>query len=113
MSKIDWSKPLQTRDGREVTIVTRCGRGAFPVLYYIGDNNNLEQATKDGYYCVDGIEDSRDIVNKSMEMVKYLNVYENGDIITHNTRSNADHAVGPSSRIACIKVVIRPGQFDN
>lgn len=47
---IDWSKPVQTRDGRPVEIITRHGRGRWPVVGYMDKDNYPSTWTACGMY---------------------------------------------------------------
>ncbi len=109
--KIDWNKPLQTRDGSEVTIITRDGRGKYPVLYYIDNSHNICRATANGLYIENETHDA-DIINKPQKFTHWLNVYPNTIGCGHDSRAEADKAA-TSARIACIKVEGYAGRFDN
>ena len=41
MNKLDLNKPLQTVDGRPVELISTKGRGAYPLVGYIGATTNL------------------------------------------------------------------------
>jgi hypothetical protein len=112
-SKVDWDKPIQTRDGREVTLVSMKGRGLFPVLYYVGADEELRTCGMDGNFYVKGLEQSHyDIINKPQKIEYWVNVYPTGPSMPYNSRVDADdHA--SIRRTACIKVSGEVGQFDN
>lgn len=50
MSEIDWSKPVETQDGRDVTILSTDGRGSFPVVGYIQLSQDLRTWSTGGGY---------------------------------------------------------------
>ncbi|MBF7012514.1 hypothetical protein QUC32_22975 [Novosphingobium resinovorum] len=47
---LDFTKPLSTRDGRPVSLLTTEGRGSYSVLGYVGDNDSLYAWTAAGKY---------------------------------------------------------------
>lgn len=47
---IDISKPLMTRNGQSVEIITFNGRGAWPIVGYIGKQKKLSNWRKDGSF---------------------------------------------------------------
>lgn len=109
--KIDWTKPLQTRDGREVTVITSEARGNYPVLYYVDTSENICRATAGGLYYI-GETHRLDIINKPEKFTNWLNVYPNTIGCRYDSRAEADKAA-TSARIACIKIEGYVGQFDN
>ena len=64
-SLLDLTKPVQTRDGRPVTLLTTCGRGDYPIVGYIGDDMNISVWMDDGRVCtyMYGLNSPRDLVN--------------------------------------------------
>lgn len=79
-TKIDFTKPLQTKDGRQVTLKFSDGRGQWPVRGYVGDADELCAWTATGQY-YEGRESPTDLVNvkKRITTDVFINVYENGD----------------------------------
>lgn len=117
---IDWDKPLQTRDGDPVTIITREGRGEFSVIGYIGDGDETVIWLSDGRFYDDHESNDRDIINvpeKPMQKEVWFNVFkEEGTLRTGHrfyTRQEADDSPVSEDRVGCIKVVLTEGQFDN
>ena len=117
---IDWNKPLQTRDGDPVTIITREGRGKYSVMGYIGDEDYTAHWLPDGRFFDEEDPDGRDIINvpeKPMQKEVWFNVFkEEGTLRTgyrFDTRQEADEFPSAQHRVACIKVVLTEGQFDN
>jgi len=121
VTEIDWDKPLQTRDGDPVTIITRVGRGKYCVIGYIGDEDDTTHWLPDGRFFDDEQDtDGRDIINapeKPMQKEVWFNVFkENGTLRTghrFDTRQEADDSPSNTGRVGCIKVVLTEGQFDN
>jgi hypothetical protein len=72
---IDFTKPVQTRDGRPVEIITTKGRGHWPVLGYIGDDADVRTWTMDGIFAVTGAHPNN-LINVPEAVVGWVNVYE-------------------------------------
>lgn len=115
---VDFTKPLQTRDGRSVTLVTTEGRGEYPVIGYIDGNDHVQVFTASGKYYSYGSESDSDLQNvpkKPVEVVKYFNLYDNGDIgVGQDSRAEADSVAARNGkqRIGVKKLVLTEGQFD-
>lgn len=45
---INLNKPLRTRYGDPVTILSTKGRGMFPIIGYVGDDQDIKYWSKDG-----------------------------------------------------------------
>lgn len=117
---IDWDKPLQTRGGDPVTIITREGRGKFSVIGYIGAGDETAIWLSDGRFYNNREPDYRDIINvpeKPIQKEVWFNVFkEEGTLRTGHrfyTRQEADDSPVSEDRVGCIKVVLTEGQFDN
>lgn len=118
---LDWDKPLQTRDGDTVTIITREGRGKYSVMGYIGDEDDTTHWLPDGRFFDEEDPDGRDIINvpeKPVQREVWYNVFKNteGKLSigsTYESRKAADDSGVADKRVACIKVVLTEGQFDN
>lgn len=108
---IDFTKPLQTRNGLPVTLVSTEGRGRQPVMAYIGDSLEVSRFNLDGMWRNrdDREEHSLDLMNVPETKVRYTNVYSRSN--NFNSRSEADNYAGPD-RIACIRSEYKEGQFD-
>lgn len=65
---LDFSN-VQTRDGRKVEIVSIIARGEYPVLGYIGDDNNIRAWTITGRYTT-AIPTNEDLVPIPKELEK-------------------------------------------
>jgi hypothetical protein len=57
----DPTKPTKTRRGDEVTIICHAGRMPFPIIGYIGDDNHVEQWTKQGWRYINGRTNRSDL----------------------------------------------------
>lgn len=74
--RLDFRKPLQTRDGEKVTIVCSTGKPPFPIIGYVESYPRAICWTKDGYHNADKtILHNLDLVEvplfKSLNGVKY------------------------------------------
>lgn len=115
---IDWDKPLQTRGGDPVTIITREGRGKYSVIGYIGDEDGMAQWLPDGrFFDEEGHADIINVPEKPMQKEVWFNIFkEDGTLRTghrFDTRQEADDSPSGFDRVGCIKVVLTEGQFDN
>ena len=117
---IDWTKPVQTRDGTPVNILSREGRGTFPVIGYIGDATDVDTWTAEGKYRTNksGPEDLMNVPEAPKQREVWLNVFKNsrGELttgISYGSRENANFSGVADKRVGCIKVVLTEGQFDN
>lgn len=95
--KLDFSKPVRTKDGRQVRIVCTDGPDTnFPVIGIIQGERFVN------YWNFNGNDPSllhRDLVNVEPEVFYYMNIYERtpgGELYatTHLTTANADHSKG-------------------
>lgn len=74
---IDWTKPIQTKDGKPVEIITISGRlFLYPVIGYIGTETSTSTWTKDGKYMKSGHRADKDLENvPPPKKVTYVNIY--------------------------------------
>lgn len=112
---IDWSKPVQTRDGRPVEIITAKARGQYSMLGYIGDRPALWAWDRDGRWSAHSSPDVNDLINVPEERELWLNVYEDGEGYAHVTRTLAENGERirvdkTIPRIACVHVKYRVGE---
>lgn len=106
----DFTKPVFTRSGEPVTIITAEGRSlVFPIVGYIGDARIFSMWTENGQFLPDTLDDPRDLVQP---VAVYLNVYPSGFGSPAASRALANKSAS-NSRIACIKVQYTVGQFDD
>lgn len=79
---LDLSKPLQTRDGRPVTLIATTGRAPYTLIGYIGGDSFPEAWEHDGTSAATGFSNSpSSLINtpeKPPKMVRYLNRYLDG-----------------------------------
>lgn len=105
---IDFSKPVQTRDGRPVEIITTKGRGTYPVLGYAGDSAILFTWTTDGKLLAANMEEvAVNLVNVPEPVVGWVNVYA-GEGFFHASRDQADRSFRLSRR-ALLKLTYTKG----
>ncbi len=114
---LDINKPIQTRDGRPVEILTFKGRSSrYPIVGYVGDSTDTYTWTVDGTYLVGDVKPT-DLVNTSQKHIGYANVYlaasSEGlyNIYSYPTRDHADR-MKAGNRIACIRIEFVEGQND-
>ena len=120
---IDWTKPIQTRDGRTVKLLTTECLGRFPVLANIEGEDATEKFTITGKYLAEFYHDNWDLENvpeKPKQESFYVNFYQGecrGTWISdcHPTRyiANKEDSILPDRRIACKKITIIAGEFDD
>jgi len=71
---IDFTKPVKTRDGKEVRILCTDRRDKnYPVVALIGDTDETAYYTKGGKYFHDKAPSTFDLVNVSQEC--WVNIY--------------------------------------
>ncbi len=105
VNPIDFTKPLKTRGGRDVTLVTTTARDTrYPVLAYLGESTSLSMYTSEGKFYFDGSESDCDLMNVPEEIVMYMNVYPG--LVHFPTREQADAGAG-INRIGCNRVVLQ------
>lgn len=110
--KIDITKPLKTRGGNSVVILTDSSRGLYPIVGHIGDSRHLDMWTAEGkFQAGDGAPDTNDLVYALPKTEAWFNCYADGRMIRYDNKEDADVSAKPS-RIARIKVQYEPGQFD-
>lgn len=111
---IDFTKPVQTKDGRPLEIVTIRGRGDYPVIGFIGDSTAPSTFTADGKFFLgleNNNEDLENVPAKPVEIVRYFNIYEDF-VMGHDTRAEAD-AGAEADRIGCKRVVFTGDEYDD
>ena len=110
---IDINKKYRTRDGHPVELVTTSGRGKWPVWGYIGDDTNIMRWTIDGSdgHTTGTTRSSvkNDLVEVKPKRVLWLNVYSDGDSVSHESREDADIR-SLDGRIACLKIEFEEGE---
>lgn len=118
LSVVDLTKPVQTRDGHTVQLLTTEGRGKFPVIGYIGDSVRIIAWDKGGRMSTASVEEHPlDLVQTPPPVkVGYLNIYEPSSYL-FTSREDADRLARNAAergkiRVACIRYEYRPGQFD-
>ena len=108
---IDWTKAVQTRDGRKVEILGTGGRGSYPVVGYVGDSTVIREWHINGSWCSPTRPAPLDLINVPETRVVWVNVYEDY-IGGGKSKEEADENAG-ADRLACIRVPCTIGQFDD
>ena len=113
MGKLDLSKPLKTKDGRPVRIISREAKGTYPVIGLIMfDGEEVPKSyTEDGAYSAHGTG-SFDLENvPEPEMVRegWANIYGDWVGSVCGTKELADYKAlcAGVPRLACVKVEIK------
>lgn len=110
--KIDINKPVKTRDGRSVTLISDKGRkvgvsgATYPLVGYVGDSKGLTTWTADGAWNAAEGPTDHDLIQ---ECEVWVNVYKDRVGVFH---SKAEAEGGTSTVIARVRVPYTPGQFD-
>lgn len=125
---IDYTKPVETNDGRPVRILCTDAPGPYPVCGIVEDDDEGgHRWTAPGHYFASGVEspsDLRNVLPARVIEVGYINVYKARASVgsTHVkrlgavyiSRKEADCAAS-GARVACVKLTIEytEGQFDD
>lgn len=111
---IDFTKPVRTRDGRAVTILTTSARGKYAVLGNIEGDDVTDSWTLTGCNNVSLSGDKpNDLINVPQKYRVWANCYRPNSIgvdtlRTHGSRESADRY--PGDRVACIEIEFAEGQ---
>lgn len=108
---IDWTKPVQTRDGRKVVIYCTDAPGTERVHGRVeGSGWPLSWQADGAYKC--GGASSLDLINApEPKRVAWVNLYPDQHGSAYKTKAEADEFCA-HNRIACVRVEWSPGQFD-
>lgn len=114
--RLDYHRPLQTKDGRDVQIITFEGRDPeYPLVGYVTDDMGLYHWSATGR-CFAGLPELNLINKPGIQHIRYLNFYANGAHGLHvglNTAKSLAESAGKNNPcIARIRVTIVEGQFD-
>ena len=119
--KIDFDKPVQTRDGREVRIYTTEGKTKhYPVIGELCSDGNWHVRTwtsggtdiRWSSSTVVGLKDEGgDLINVPEKHTVWINFYRGAASLSihHADKASADEAV-TEGRIACIEVTFTEGE---
>jgi len=107
-TKIDWTKPVQTRDGRKARVLCTDIVGGFnPVVaaYIDGCAELVALYSIDGKYFASSDDNPRDLINiPEKQVIEYwVNIYQSLHPGLHLTKALAECSSAPN-RIACIRV---------
>lgn len=111
---LDFTQPIQTRDGRPVTIISTEGRGTYSIVGYVSNEENVTTWTPDGCYHKQEELSKNDIFNvpaQPKQIIMWFNVYETCTV-GHSSKELADNNAS-NERIACKRVVFTEGEFDH
>ena len=103
----DPTKPVQTRDGRKVELITTKGREPWVLVGYIDDGAQVVEWLKDGRR-IQSQDIGMDLINvpETAEVMDFwVNVYNGNVGSAWNTKYDADRAAGRGNeRKTCIHV---------
>jgi hypothetical protein len=110
---LDLTKPIQTYGADPVEIITIEGRGQYPIVGYIADSKTPSCWTREGLK-QHGASHPLDLMNvPPARYVGYVNIYPNKvKFLVYPSRAEADQGAG-TTRIACVRVEYKEGQFDD
>lgn len=112
---IDFKKPVQTRSGSPVTILTKEARGKYPLIGHIGESKTLSRWDKNGkLYAGDDQERDADLINVPEKRTAYVNIVKGAKRLklyrTSQEAASAFDQDGPL--IARVKIEYTEGQRD-
>lgn len=110
---IDITKKYKTRSGLDFHPISDKGRGEYPIIGFIADNEDIQTWTKDGVFHIGNSSNHLDLVEVKEKIVNYFSIYSIG-VFSSRTRLEADLLAKKSiyRRFACIRVEYEEGQFD-
>lgn len=119
---IDWTKPVQTRDGKYVRIICRDAKGKQPIVALINDGNGYEEEARfcdDGsYYAMCPSIHTYDLINvpepkKRIKLRMWVNIYasEKGRFFALDLSESKEECT-PKNRGASNRVAIVPVEID-
>lgn len=82
---IDFSKPVQTKYGKPVHILSTVARGSYPVKGYIGEDVSLQGWTLDGTYII-GTKSPYDLKNVPEYWAKEKEAFKAGKTIQFKSK---------------------------
>ncbi len=111
---IDFDKPVQTRDGREVRIYTTEGKTKnYPVIGELRSDGcwHIRTWTSGGRAAVGLKDEGGDLINVPEKHTVWINFYRGAASMSfhHADKASADEAV-TEGRIACIEVTFTEGE---
>ena len=115
---IDWTKPLQTRDGKPARLLGLLkGRPILSHIVAVPDETDESREClcircNDGSASL-GCTSPHDIINvpPPRKFVRWVNLNESGQCVCHESRKLADEKAGPF-RIGCRRIELTEG-FDD
>jgi hypothetical protein len=112
---IDWTKPVQTRNGRKVRVLCTDGPDSqYPVIGLIDGRLYQDTWTIHGVHFTNGVFSDLDIINTPdppVTVTGWVNVYSDMGRF-YRSRDDATFHHGVNGPIACVPVTItyRPGE---
>ena len=107
----DFTKPVQTRSGLPVTIITTEGRGSHKVIGYMDDEEDLSYWLADGKFFKGAQEDECDLINvpeKRVMLVHFIQTPD-GNVFPATVKDESFSY----KHIATKRVEYTEGQFDD
>lgn len=121
---INLNEPLRTRCGKPVTIISTEARGRYPVIGYIGDEQDIKNWTKDG---LSDKHSPLDLENVEQTVERYLTIFKDHttgqyyaapflheELIKASkyARDMSDYQINKTC-VARLKLAFIEGQFDD
>jgi hypothetical protein len=112
---IDFTKPVQTRDGRKVRILCTDRKDNRPIVGLVPGNG--DEQIYSWHACGNYVSNEHclDLINVPEKLVAYVNMYPRNGMFSVEVSPTKPHAdsVATSERIACIRVEYEVGQYDD
>lgn len=111
---VDLSKPVQTRDGREVKIYTT--KGAHKIYLIVGEHLNCGDEWEPTRWRADGTVEpnwpiERSLINVPQQHTVWINVYRGqASMSFHHADKTSANKAFTEGRIACIEVTFQEGE---
>lgn len=105
---LDFTKPLQTKDGRKVEILATDLSGLYPIIAKITENDGYKIVfcyTPEGNYLRGSSPSHHDLIQAPETRKIWLNIYKEWHS-SHDTKENADFSA-TSKRLACVSVEVK------
>lgn len=109
MKPLDLTKPLQTRDGQPVTILTTERPDSLHPVVGMTNAGLILTYTAQGKVYSGGREHELDLMNVPERRTIWLNIYQNQPPREYSSRDQANFFADPG-RIACIEVTYTEGE---
>ena len=106
---IDWTKPIQTKDGRKARVLCTDLKGHSPIVIAVSCLDSPDEGVI--VYCTEGGVYSRStpIINVPIKHTGWLNVYKYDVSDIHFSKADAEYSK-TAGRVACIPITYTEGE---